>query len=50
MRCGATTVEQLQSNLHALEVKLGDEARETLRRLGEPPETYWARRSALPWN
>ncbi len=47
---GATTVEQLQSNLRALEVGLGDEARETLRRLGEPPETYWAKRSALPWN
>lgn len=47
---GATTVEQLQSNLRALEVKLGDKAREKLRRLGEPPETYWARRSALPWN
>ncbi|WP_375769376.1 aldo/keto reductase [Archangium gephyra] len=47
---GATTVEQLQSNLRALEVKLGVEAHERLRRLIEPPETYWARRSALPWN
>ena len=47
---GATTVEQLQSNVRALEVKLGDEAWEKLRRLGEPPETYWAKRSALPWN
>jgi aryl-alcohol dehydrogenase-like predicted oxidoreductase len=47
---GATTVEQLQSNLRALEVKLGDEAQEKLHRLTEPPETYWARRSALPWN
>ncbi|HZH16988.1 MAG TPA: aldo/keto reductase [Archangium sp.] len=47
---GVTTVEQLQSNLRALQVRLGDEARETLRRLGEPPETYWAKRSALPWN
>ncbi|WPB77161.1 aldo/keto reductase [Archangium violaceum] len=47
---GATTVEQLQSNLRALEVKLGDEAQRKLRRLIEPPETYWAKRSALPWN
>ncbi|WNG53402.1 aldo/keto reductase [Archangium gephyra] len=47
---GATTVEQLQSNLRALEVKLGDEAQQKLLRLIEPPETYWAKRSALPWN
>ncbi|HEX5752507.1 MAG TPA: aldo/keto reductase [Archangium sp.] len=47
---GATTVEQLQSNVRALEVRLGDEAWEKLRRLGEPPETYWTKRSALPWN
>ncbi|WNG42735.1 aldo/keto reductase [Archangium minus] len=47
---GAATVEQLQSNLRALEVKLGDEAHERLRALTETPETYWAKRSALPWN
>ncbi|HYO56362.1 aldo/keto reductase [Archangium sp.] len=47
---GATTVEQLQSNLRALEVKLGGEAQEKLRGLIETPESYWAKRSALPWN
>ncbi|QRN97405.1 aldo/keto reductase [Archangium violaceum] len=47
---GATTVEQLQDNLRALEVKLGDEAWEQLQSLVETPETYWAKRSALPWN
>jgi aryl-alcohol dehydrogenase-like predicted oxidoreductase len=47
---GATTVEQLRDNLRALEVKLGDEAWERMRGLVETPETYWAKRSALPWN
>lgn len=47
---GATTVEQLRDNLRALEVKLGSEAWERMRGLVESPETYWAKRSALPWN
>jgi aryl-alcohol dehydrogenase-like predicted oxidoreductase len=47
---GATTVEQLQANLRALEVKLGDEHPERLSGLVEAPELYWAKRSALPWN
>ncbi|WP_257461937.1 aldo/keto reductase [Archangium lipolyticum] len=47
---GATTVEQLRDNLRALEVKLGDEAWERMRSLAETPETYWAKRSSLPWN
>lgn len=47
---GATTVEQLRSNLRALEVKLGDAQWERLRGLAESPAEYWAKRSALPWN
>jgi aryl-alcohol dehydrogenase-like predicted oxidoreductase len=47
---GATTVEQLQENLRALEVKLGDEHHERLNALVETQELYWAKRSALPWN
>jgi aryl-alcohol dehydrogenase-like predicted oxidoreductase len=42
---GATTVEQLRSNLKALDaepVSLND--------LVEDPETYWRERSELPWN
>ena len=41
---GAATVDQLHSNLGALEV-VG-----RLESLTEDPETYWAERSELPWN
>jgi aryl-alcohol dehydrogenase-like predicted oxidoreductase len=47
---GATTVEQLRSNLAALDV---DYDRELDRRLGpltEEPDRYWSTRGALPWN
>ena len=47
---GAATVEQLRSNLAALEVQWTDESNERLRRLAEPPQIYWARRSSLEWN
>ncbi|MFL5353950.1 aldo/keto reductase [Archangium sp.] len=47
---GATTVEQLRSNVRALEVKLGNAQQEKLRGLVESPGDYWAKRSALPWN
>jgi aryl-alcohol dehydrogenase-like predicted oxidoreductase len=47
---GASTVEQLQSNVRAPEVKLGAEALERLRSLVESPDVYWAKRSALRWN
>jgi aryl-alcohol dehydrogenase-like predicted oxidoreductase len=42
---GAATVEQLQSNLSALEVRP-----ESLENLAEEPEAYWAKRGELPWN
>ena len=42
---GASTVEQLQTNLTALDVRP-----ETLDELVEDPETYWHERSELPWN
>lgn len=42
---GAATVEQLQSNLTALQVEP-----EPLDDLLEDPETYWRERGELPWN
>ncbi len=47
---GAATMEQLQDNVRALEMKLGDEVWERLGHLVESPDVYWAKRSALPWN
>lgn len=44
---GAATVEQLQSNLGALSVEV-DLAR--FDGVVEEPETYWEKRSELPWN
>jgi aryl-alcohol dehydrogenase-like predicted oxidoreductase len=43
---GATTVEQLESNLAALELTYYT----TLDRLAEERDVYWARRAELPWN
>jgi aryl-alcohol dehydrogenase-like predicted oxidoreductase len=47
---GATTVEQLGSNLAALDVDYDDELDRQLAPLVEEPDEYWATRSALPWN
>ncbi len=47
---GASTVDQLQSNLAAIAVRWDDEAERSLRPLAESPEGYWATRSRLPWN
>ncbi|WP_026369968.1 aldo/keto reductase [Kallotenue papyrolyticum] len=47
---GATTVEQLRSNLRALEVVWDDQAAAALRELAEPPAEYWRIRSRLSWN
>jgi aryl-alcohol dehydrogenase-like predicted oxidoreductase len=47
---GATTVEQLRSNLAALDVDYDDELDRQLEPLVEEPAEYWATRSALPWN
>jgi len=41
---GAATVDQLTSNLRAAEVVIGE-----LPDLAEPPEQYWAERSARRW-
>jgi aryl-alcohol dehydrogenase-like predicted oxidoreductase len=43
---GAVTVGQLHANLAALTV---DGLPPELAELAEPPEAYWARRSARPW-
>jgi aryl-alcohol dehydrogenase-like predicted oxidoreductase len=46
---GATTVDQLRSNLRASEVVWDDEAGARLDMLVEAPAPYWRRRSGLPW-
>lgn len=47
---GATTVEQLRSNLAALDVDYDDELDRRLAPLTEEPDRYWSTRGALPWN
>jgi aryl-alcohol dehydrogenase-like predicted oxidoreductase len=47
---GAVTVEQLQSNLRALDIGLGPAAMRALAGLAEDPATYWQTRSRLKWN
>jgi aryl-alcohol dehydrogenase-like predicted oxidoreductase len=47
---GATTVEQLQSNLAALELRYDEELDRRLAPLVEEPAQYWSTRAALPWN
>jgi aryl-alcohol dehydrogenase-like predicted oxidoreductase len=47
---GAATVEQLRSNLAALELDPDLELEPALALLDEDPDRYWAERSALPWN
>jgi aryl-alcohol dehydrogenase-like predicted oxidoreductase len=47
---GASTVDQLHSNLAARDVELGGGLLDDLGALREDPETYWGKRSALPWN
>jgi aryl-alcohol dehydrogenase-like predicted oxidoreductase len=43
---GAATVDQLDSNLGALETSYDG----ALDELAEDPDAYWARRAELPWN
>ena len=43
---GAATIEQLESNLRALDVEYDGSHDD----LVEDPEAYWATRAALPWN
>jgi aryl-alcohol dehydrogenase-like predicted oxidoreductase len=47
---GATTVEQLQSNLAALDLGYDEELDRRLAPLVEEPAGYWSTRAALPWN
>jgi aryl-alcohol dehydrogenase-like predicted oxidoreductase len=47
---GATTVEQLESNLAALDVGYDGELDRLLAPLTEEPDRYWSTRGALPWN
>jgi aryl-alcohol dehydrogenase-like predicted oxidoreductase len=47
---GATTVEQLKSNLQALDVKWDEEADQELSLMAEKPDIYWKRRAGLKWN
>ncbi len=47
---GAVTPGQLASNLGALGLSLTDEDWDELSSVAEDPDTYWSRRSALPWH
>jgi aryl-alcohol dehydrogenase-like predicted oxidoreductase len=47
---GATTVEQLHSNLQAAHVVWDEEAEHKLTPLAEPSAEYWQRRAQLNWN
>ncbi len=47
---GATTVEQLHSNLQATHVVWDEEAEHKLTSLAEPSPEYWQRRAQLDWN
>ena len=46
---GASTVDQLRSNLRAVEIEWDDALEEELSGLVEPSERYWDTRSALTW-
>ncbi len=46
---GATTVEQLQSNVRAIEVVWDDDLEAELTSLSTPSPQYWDARSELPW-
>jgi len=47
---GAATVQELESNLDARVLDPGRDVLETLDGIGEDAETYWRKRSELPWN
>ncbi|HET9457972.1 MAG TPA: aldo/keto reductase [Candidatus Limnocylindrales bacterium] len=47
---GAATVDQVRSNVAALEVDLTAGELDELAALAEPAEAYWASRSALDWS
>jgi aryl-alcohol dehydrogenase-like predicted oxidoreductase len=47
---GAATVDQLRSNLTALEIQLDPQTLNRMFALAESSEEYWTYRSKLPWN
>ena len=47
---GAVTIEQLQSNVRALDIVLDGAAMGALAGLAEDPASYWQTRSRLKWN
>ncbi|MCZ6704031.1 MAG: aldo/keto reductase [Ignavibacteria bacterium] len=47
---GATTQEQLESNLKALKVELNESELNIINSMVEPPKKYWTTRSELVWN
>jgi aryl-alcohol dehydrogenase-like predicted oxidoreductase len=47
---GATTADQLRSNLAALDLDYSEELDDRLATLSEEPAEYWSARAALPWN
>lgn len=47
---GATTVEQLSSNLRALDVRIDEQSRQAVAEVAEPVAQYWETRSRLTWN
>jgi aryl-alcohol dehydrogenase-like predicted oxidoreductase len=47
---GAATVDQVESNLRALEITVPDGELDRLLLGAEDPDHYWDKRAALPWN
>ena len=47
---GAVTIEQIQSNVAALDLQLNPDDLAELGALAEPAERYWAERAELPWS
>ncbi len=47
---GASSPEQLQSNMQALDLQLDEQALTELSRLAENPAQYWETRARLEWN
>jgi aryl-alcohol dehydrogenase-like predicted oxidoreductase len=46
---GAVTVSQLESNVEALNLKVGQLEEATLANIAEPPDRYWSERQSLGW-
>ena len=47
---GPASVEQLETNLQALNVELGDQDLDVLKSQAADPATYWGDRAELPWH